>query len=332
LLHVIFKTWELRKFILEVNMPQSWKPKSRTAKAVYAAGFLYDPEQDIIYSRMDALQRKFGYAYAYDLAAPASISAIIDCEPFFFSYDGKDWMIELWKGQYGLETGCEIGVYCRKSTDKRPLFDSTLGKRPNDPANSKLFDCANDKERLKMSFTLNRNGKPLFKRGPEVHWWLTGFMWGILSTPEELTIDLSITFPDAEMQRVFVSEIKKANHQNIKINAEEVSFTFNKPNTFQPRLDPKSAESVKLTHKNNSQIVEQYKKLSLSSNDPNQIHDDDADDIVTYFNSFDPKRLREHLAKTVKAEEALEFIFKTNLNFFTKIKADLSKYFKKHFN
>jgi len=43
-------------------MPSPSTPTSALAHAVYAAGFLYDPDQDIIYSRMDALQRNFGYA------------------------------------------------------------------------------------------------------------------------------------------------------------------------------------------------------------------------------------------------------------------------------
>ena len=43
---------------------------------------------------------------------------IIDCEPICFMYGGKNWMIELWKGQYGLETGGEIGVY--NAAENRP--------------------------------------------------------------------------------------------------------------------------------------------------------------------------------------------------------------------
>ena len=92
--------------------PGAWTPQSVLALAVDAAGFRYDPRQDIIYSKMYPLQRHFGYAYGYDAAALA-MNAIIDCEPIFFDYAGKTWMIELWKGQYGLETGCEIGVYNR---------------------------------------------------------------------------------------------------------------------------------------------------------------------------------------------------------------------------
>ena len=89
-------------------MPSPWTPTSALGYAVYAAGFLYNPDQDIIYSRMDALQRSFGYAFGYDAAA-LGMNADLDCEPIFFDYDGKHWMIELWKGQYGLETDAKSG-------------------------------------------------------------------------------------------------------------------------------------------------------------------------------------------------------------------------------
>jgi hypothetical protein len=88
----------------------TWQPATNLAKAVYAAGFLYDPRKDIIYSRSDACQRKVGFTWSYDVASPY-LRMIIDCETFYFIYGGKAWLIELWKGQYGLETGAEIGVY-----------------------------------------------------------------------------------------------------------------------------------------------------------------------------------------------------------------------------
>jgi hypothetical protein len=66
----------------------TWTPTSALAHAVYAAGFVYDPAQDIIVSRMDALQRNFGCAFGYDEAA-IGMNAVIDCEPIFFDYGGK---------------------------------------------------------------------------------------------------------------------------------------------------------------------------------------------------------------------------------------------------
>jgi hypothetical protein len=314
-------------------MAQSWTPKSDVAKAVHLAGFQYDPQQDIIFSRMDAWQREFGYAFAYDLAAPVTISAIIDCEPFFFHYDKKDWMIELWKGQYGLETGCEIGVYV--STRQQLLLDSTLGKRPHDPANSRFFDCADDKERLKLSFTLNRNGVPLFSRGPEDHWWLTGFKWGVLSTPEELAMDLSITFPVAAMRKAFVAALEKAGYQNISMNAETVSFRFDKPTSMQPRLDPSCKVFVQSAWDNNSKIVKHYQYLKLSNNDPNQI----PGEFAAYFDVYNPKHFKQHLVTALQpgeyslqhVDEALESLFKQTLHPLTRILNSVINFFKKLF-
>ena len=107
----------------------TWTPTSALAQAVYAAGFVYDPNQDIILSRMDPLQRNFGYAFGYDAAA-LGMSANLDCEPIFFDYDGKHWMIELWKGQYGLETGCEVGVYTRAIGSTGAVVRAGLPVRP----------------------------------------------------------------------------------------------------------------------------------------------------------------------------------------------------------
>ena len=273
-------------------MAKKLKRESKLAKLVYAAGFDYDPKQDIIYSRMKAWQRYFGYAYAYDLAAPATISAIIDCEPFFFRYKKKDWMIELWKGQYGLETGGEIGVYICKQPHLNPI----LGKRPHDPENGRYFDCIGNRRQLKMSFTLYKNGVRLFSRDSEKHWWLTGFKWGVLSMPEELTMDLCITFPTIKMCTAFIDAVKKAGYQNINIDSKSVSFTFDKPTSYQPRIDPKFKNLVKSVEETNSEIVKHYEEFNLDNNDPNQIPHELEDELIEYFNSYTPKYFEKHLS------------------------------------
>lgn len=303
-------------------MAQNWAPEGALANAVYMAGFQYDPDQDIIFSRMDAWQRGFGYGYAYDIAAPVTISAIIDCEPFFFHYDEKDWMIELWKGQYGLETGAEIGVYV--STQNRPLLDTTIGNRPHDPTNSKFFDCANDDELLNMSFTLNRKGEPLFQRGPEDHWWLTGFKWGILSAPEDLTMDLGITIPKAEMRKEFVASVEGAGYQNITIDAQTVRFTFDRPTSVQPRLDPNCEMFVRSAKAQNSQIVENYQDLESASNDPNGI----PDDFAAYFNKYNPKHFNGLLATAFQTGDGtMHQMNKAFESLFKQTDSPLSKFF-----
>ncbi len=314
-------------------MPENWKPESQLAKIVNNAGFYYDPAQDIIYSTMDPWQRKFGYAYSYDVAAPVAISAIIDCEPFFFEYDKKHWMIELWKGQYGFETGAEIGVYV--SREDRPLLDSTLGNRPHDPENSRFFDCAANNERLEMAFALNHKGQKLFERGPDKHWWLTGFRWGMLAEPEDLTLDVGLTFPDATMRAAFVTAVEKQGYQGINIDGDKVSFTFDKPKTHQPRTDPKCSIIVSAARETNEKMVAQFEKLDLENHDPNQLPDEFAD----YFISQGPENFKNHVIKAMQdveddlddAIKAIESFYKQITSPFSRIWNTLLRWFKQLF-
>ena len=273
-------------------MPQ-WSPSSRLAKAVDLAGFSYDPQKDIIFSKMDALQRKFGYAYGYDDLA-FLINADIDCEPIYFDCHGKSWMIELWKGQYGLMTGCEIGVYNR-SPNGSPIYsflDATIGKREHDsnPSHNLFFDCAGDNELLEMSFTLYRRGRAetLFSRGPEKHWWLTGFRWGELSNPDDLSMEVSIKFPSWEMYDAFVRALLDLGYQPTAIPAHPVIFTFDRPHSFQPRLNPARQSSLAEVRNSNARIVSRYKELGLLSNDPNGITGDKEHVISDFITQYGP--------------------------------------------
>ncbi|GEA90243.1 hypothetical protein CCE01nite_41920 [Cellulomonas cellasea] len=243
---------------------------------MYAAGFLYDPDQDIIYSRMDAPQRSFGYAYGYDDGALA-MSAVIDCEPIFFDYAGKHWMVELWKGQYGLETGCEIGVYTRPigSTGLGyAVLDATVGQRPNDdvPSHDLFYDCASDGDRLLLSAKLRRNGTTLFTRGPEIHWWLTGFRWGVLSDPSELSVDVSIRLKDAAMRDAFLGAIAGRPYSDLHVDGTTVSFTFSRP--FAVPQPTRPAPALAAVRASNETIVSAYNSFGFPNNDPNQV---DAD-------------------------------------------------------
>ena len=58
----------------------------------------------------DAWQKAFGYLDAYNRAAPY-LSMVFDSYPIYFDYEGRTWLVQIWKGQYGICTGCEIGLY-----------------------------------------------------------------------------------------------------------------------------------------------------------------------------------------------------------------------------
>lgn len=193
-------------------------------KVIEAAGYSYDLQQDIFYSNIDAWQRNQGYCRLYDEAA-APLGMIIDCEPIYFEYDNKRWLIEFWKGQYDLTTGCEIGVYVTEEPDLdiQGVFKGAF------------YRCVENADLLKMSFSLKKNGKILFAR-EDKHWWLTGFKLGEFSEPSELTMLLSITLKDHNMCKAFVEGLKNSGYweDEIIITGKTVDLKFDKTRTTQP--------------------------------------------------------------------------------------------------
>lgn len=248
-----------------------WAPDTGFARLVATAGFLYDPDQDIIYSRQDATQRNFGFAYEFDALALEGLNADLDCEPIFFEYNNKLWMIELWKGQYGVETGGEIGVYNRPATGAPAyyaLLDAAVGTRPIDPVawHGSFFQSVGDDEMLDMTFTLSRKGEPLFTRPLQRHWWLTGFKWGVDSKPSDLVMHASITFPTAGMQAAVVQAMQSMGYAVTQAGLT-ITFDFAAPRAPQPPRDPALLAQVRAA---NTAIVARYDAFGLANNDPNQ--------------------------------------------------------------
>ncbi|MCL2255962.1 MAG: DUF4474 domain-containing protein, partial [Firmicutes bacterium] len=131
------------------------------------SGFKYDAFGNIFFAAKDAFQRRFGYSRLYDRLAPW-IGLVIDSEPVQFRHDNKWWKIELWKGQYGMTTGAEVGFYVRDHRRRRGLYQS-------------VKDC----DMIDMEFVLRRNNRPIMQRQGR-SWWLTGFVLGVHSRLREL--------------------------------------------------------------------------------------------------------------------------------------------------
>lgn len=212
-------------------------------------GYAYDAKQDIFYSTLDAWQRNFGYFRLYDEAA-ALFSMIMDCEPIYFTYAGKRWLIQFWKGQYGITTGGEIGVY---NTTRPDLSIPGIFTGP-------FFDSAGDEELLPMSFTLHKNGDPLFRR-KDTHWWLTGFILGAFSEPHELTMEIKITLRDRAMRDGFVAGLIEAGYgrDELCLGKNMVSLIFAKPRTTQPVT--RNPISDQVVQKRNKLLTEMYQQI-----------------------------------------------------------------------
>lgn len=105
-------------------------------------GFAYNSCQDIFTSRLDATQKIFGYTTFYDLTAPY-FNMVFDYEPIYFDYKKRTWLIEIWKGQYGINSGCELGVYHADQLISPDKYNSTIFKAasPDDMPDISLFLC-----------------------------------------------------------------------------------------------------------------------------------------------------------------------------------------------
>lgn len=181
-----------------------------------ALGFAYSEKKDVFYSTKNAWQKNFGYSHTYDVMAPIG-AMIIDTEPIRFYYDNKNWLITFWKGQYGMTTGAEIGVYYTN--------DQVVNK-------STLYMPAEKKDMLDMSFTLYRKNQFITEVHAK-HWWLAVFKLGMFSKPKHLVMDAKITFNSEEQLQAFLTSFKKLRHKkkNYYVEGKTFIFHYKKPKT-----------------------------------------------------------------------------------------------------
>ncbi len=167
-----------------------------------AGGYYYTDDKD-------CWQVHSGYNEVYDTMAPVT-AMFIDQVRIRFTYGGKDWMIQFWKGQYGwLLVGAEIGVY----TNEEGSYTGEVGS-PNH------YYCAAEEDWLYMDlkcyFAENNSGhyKLVFAREYDKYWWATGFVQGQLTkytAPRtELKVRTRITLKSEEMAKLFAQELKNS--------------------------------------------------------------------------------------------------------------------------
>lgn len=195
--------------------------------------YQYSYVDDYYYTNdKEAWQYNFGFGKIYDFVSPY-ILLEYDYIRVFFTYEGKDWMLQMWKGQYGLVFyGGEIGIYTREHTDEG-INEWTF------------FECPAEEDWLNMEMTLwheqldgtwNRE----FTREYDKYWWCTGFKNGHLRQEEpadELRLTGRITFKDAEMTKLVadglaecgfaVSDSKDAmGVDSIHVEGNDISFSW----------------------------------------------------------------------------------------------------------
>ena len=185
-------------------------------------GFQYDICQDIFYSTKHPWQREMGYSRFYDERA-TTMSMVFHCEPIYFTCHNKSYLLELWKGQYGMTAGAEMGLY---------VSDEMDAEHPE----RLFYRSVDDAEMPSMRFVLKKRRCTLVIRD-DIHWWLTGFVLGEFVWPWDVWMEVCVSFKDEHMTEAFYQALLRTGYSKDKICVSNCSvcFCFCCPYTRQPR-------------------------------------------------------------------------------------------------
>ena len=183
-----------------------------TAKVL---SYKYDPDGGYFYTDdKECWQKNFGFNEGYDSMAPLGMMNY-DTVRVKFNYDNKEWLIQMWKGQYGYAfVGGEVGVYTRK-----------VG------AGGTHYNCAKQEDwlNMEMAFVWDKgrtgNYQTIFVRDYTQYWWCTGFVPGLeTGAPrDQFRLITHITFKSTEMAELFCQAFEKQGFTRVaKLNNNEI--------------------------------------------------------------------------------------------------------------
>lgn len=188
---------------------------------VNLASYRYDGDGNFYYTDdKECWQKNFGFNEVYDNFAPLSVM-FYDTVRTTFVYGGKEWMIQMWKGQYGMVfVGGEVGVYTR-----------SIG------SSGTHYVCADKEDWLNMEMAFmwdeysDGNYRAIFNRDYTKYWWCTGFVVGfpngsLTKTLKEFRLVHHITFKDAEMANAFCEAFEKNGFTRVSRLDNNVPDTF----------------------------------------------------------------------------------------------------------
>ncbi len=170
--------------------------------------YIYNDDKD-----PNSFQKDWGYNPLYDIGANL-IDFSIETTKLDFKYDGKEYRIQFWKGQYISgeigTVGGEIGVYTRK---------------PGTGIALDHYNCASEEDWVDMEMTVywdefdNGEYLPQFSRNYDKFWWCTGFVDGQLKNRRDsntMRILARITWETEEQAELFAEAMAKKGFKEVE--------------------------------------------------------------------------------------------------------------------
>ena len=210
------------------------KKLSKIIKFTDFRSYKQDDDTTVWYTSSDCWQKAFGYNNIYDKLADNSGPSILGInktdvnvnlfniitKKFYFNFNGVDYRIQLWKGRYGPGIGCEMGIYEKKNGSN--VIEDALGV--------KHYKSSSVNYNMSIQLRDSSNNTQIFSRKDNT-WWINGFIANNASL-DDLTMDISITFPDSYMAEIFTGAVNKAResyeNRGITVNRynNEVNVTW----------------------------------------------------------------------------------------------------------
>ena len=154
--------------------------------AIGAKFLMMEPDEYGVYhARVDCWQQYFGYNEFYDFVF--DVGTDMDAQKFDFSYNGQDYTIWAWKGDYiNLGAGAELGIY--RNFGFHRFVDKSLA--------------------MKMKMYVCYDNKVIIQYEPEEkQWWITGFNPAYQNVMEsDLDVRIWFYFNDYKMYKAFKAE------------------------------------------------------------------------------------------------------------------------------
>lgn len=176
-------------------------------------GFAYDAKYGVFYATGAGWQRTVGYTELYDRLAVVAFMPL-DTIRIKFNYDGMQWMVQLWKGYYGLVlAGCETGFY----------------NRPGDtPEDQTTYNVVSEEYHQEMSCRFHY-GLSSFNRYSKT-WWLTGFSPAVQTSPAttipKMRVENTINFTDVGLMNAFIEGLEGVDHIFQNYDGKTRTFRF----------------------------------------------------------------------------------------------------------
>ncbi|MBQ2841815.1 MAG: DUF4474 domain-containing protein [Clostridia bacterium] len=181
----------------------------KDGNGILGTGYSFSIPEVLLYAQVNAWVRDFGFCFFYDLFSYTTPFFFYETRRIKFDHDGLEWMIQLWKGNYVITNGAEIGIYSRD--------EGKFGT---------FYNCATDDQMMEMSMELYHGDELIFSRPKQLHWWLTGFRITDNFYPaDSMTLKFSIDMQSEEMLKAFCNAID--NHYMHDMTYTVDGFTVN---------------------------------------------------------------------------------------------------------